>query len=173
MTKARFASPPVPRPSHIWETGTNRADVIPRQRRRRDFRPGNFARPRSTTGWEIGARGPCFLAVPHPSSTAMTQLDFDDLYGFLASEFADADLEGKTDEEVVRSCITPLRTQWHGRVLAQGRAALVSSAFPWRDVAHYANRDLRTQEAVAKWLTAMLDLLEHCLNRAAANKPTP
>ena len=100
----------------------------------------------------------------------MTRLDVDDLYGFLASEFADADLEGKTDEEVVRSCIMPLRTQWHGQVLAQGRAALASSAFPWREVARYANRDLRTEQAVAEWLTAMLDLLELCLNRAAANK---
>ena len=104
---------------------------------------------------------------------AMTRDDVDDLYAFLASEFADADLEGKTDEEVVRRCITPLRRQWHGQVLAQGRAALASSAFPWREVAHYANRDRRTEEAVAEWLTAMLDLLEHCLNRAAAKKPAP
>ncbi len=103
----------------------------------------------------------------------MTRDDVDALYGFLASEFADADLEGKTDEQVVRSCITPLRTQWHGQVLAQGRAALASSALPWREVAHYANRDLRTEKSVTEWLTAMLDLLEHSLNRAAANKPTP
>ena len=103
----------------------------------------------------------------------MTRDDVDALYGFLASEFADADLEGKTDDEVVRSCITPLRTQWHGQVLAQGRAALASSAFPWREVAHYANRDLRTEEAVAEWLTTMLDLLANCLNRAAANKSAP
>jgi hypothetical protein len=103
----------------------------------------------------------------------MTQLDTGDLYGFLASEFADADLAGKTDEEVVRSCITPLRTQWHGQVLAQGKAALASSAFPWREVAHYANRDLRTEEAVVEWLTEMLDLLEHGLNRATAYNSKP
>jgi hypothetical protein len=96
----------------------------------------------------------------------VNQLNTADLYAFLASEFADADLEGKTDEEVVRSCISPLLRQWHSTILAQGRAALASSAFPWREVADYANRDLRSEEAVAEWLTAMLDLLEHCLNRA-------
>ena len=91
----------------------------------------------------------------------------DDLYGFLASEFADADLAGKTDEEVVRTCITPLRRDWHHQVLAQGRAALTSPGFPWRQVADYANRDLQSEEATAQWLTAMLDLLERCLNNAA------
>ena len=173
MTKARFANPLVSLLPHYSEAGTNRADVIPLSRTAQDFRPRNFAQPKSTAGLERGARRACFLAVPHPSSTAMTRLDVDDLYGFLASEFADADLERKTDEQVVRSCITPLHTQWHGQVLAQGRAALASSAFPWREVAHYANRDLRTEEAAAEWLTAMLDLLEHCLNRAAAKKPAP
>ena len=91
----------------------------------------------------------------------------DDLYAFLASEFADADLAGKTDEAVVRTCITRLRREWHGQVLSQGRAALASSVFPWRQVADYANRDLRTEQAAAAWLTAMLDLLEQCLNDAA------
>lgn len=173
MTKARFASPHCFLALHYCEAGSNRADVIPLSRTAQGFRPRNIARPRSAAGLENRARRACSLAVPHPSSTAMTRDDVDDLCAFLASEFADADLEGKTDEEVVRSCITPLRTQWHGQVLAQGRAALASSAFPWREVAHYANRDLRTEEAVAKWLTAMLDLLEHCLNCAAAKKPAP
>ncbi len=92
----------------------------------------------------------------------------EDLYGFLAAEFSDADFEGKSDSEVIRACVKPTLARWHRQVIEQGRAALLSPVFPWQEVASYANRNLRTPEAVAHWLSWVLDFLEQCLDEASS-----
>lgn len=89
---------------------------------------------------------------------------FDDLYGFLAAEFADADLAAMSDADIVRRCVTPDALEWLRRALAEGRGALRASPFPWKKIASYANRDFAAAEARA-WLTEMLDLLEREIAR--------
>ena len=89
---------------------------------------------------------------------------YQNLYSFLCAEFADADLEGKSDEEVILSCTQLNETQWYRQIIAEGRTALDSPSFPWHQVANYANRYLPTEKAVRKWLTQMIDLLEQNLD---------
>ncbi|HEY9672137.1 MAG TPA: hypothetical protein V6D11_11875 [Waterburya sp.] len=86
---------------------------------------------------------------------------YENLYSFLSSEFADADLAGKSDEEVVRDSTTPNLVEWHRTIITEGRAALGSPSFPWRKVGDYGNRYFETEEAARKWLTQILDQLEH------------
>ncbi len=90
---------------------------------------------------------------------------FDDLYGFLAAEFADADLSGMSDADVVRRRATPDAREWLHRVLADGRRALRTQPFPWRKIASYANRDFATAAEARAWLAEMLDLLEREIER--------
>src|SRR6185312_262478 len=90
---------------------------------------------------------------------------FDDLYGFLAAEFADADLSGMSDAEIVRRAVTAEALDWLRRVLAEGRRALRASPFPWKKIASYANRDFAVATQARAWLTEMLDLLEREIAR--------
>jgi len=90
---------------------------------------------------------------------------YENLYSFLAAEFADADLEGKSDQEVVRSCPTPELVNWHRTIINEGRTALNSSSFPWRKVADYANRYFESEEEAKKWLIEILNLLENNVNK--------
>lgn len=85
---------------------------------------------------------------------------YENLYSFLSSEFADADLEGKSDEDVVRKTTTPNLVPWHRTIIAEGRTALESPSFPWRQVGDYANRYFETEQAARKWLTQVLNQLE-------------
>jgi hypothetical protein len=85
---------------------------------------------------------------------------YENLYSFLSSEFADADLEGKSDEEVVRDSTNPNLVKWHRTIIAEGRSALNSPSFPWRKVGDYANRYFETEQAARKWLTQILNHLE-------------
>ncbi len=96
---------------------------------------------------------------------------YENLYSFLSSEFADADLEGKSDEEVVRDIATPNLVEWHRTIIAEGRAALDSRSFPWRKVGDYANRYLETEEAARKWLTQVLDQLECRVDSVSGQEP--
>ncbi|MGB7439461.1 MAG: hypothetical protein WA919_00200 [Coleofasciculaceae cyanobacterium] len=89
----------------------------------------------------------------------------ENLYSFLAAEFADADLENKSDQEVVRNCPTSDLVKWHRKIIDEGRTALNSSSFPWQEIGDYANRYFETEEEARKWLTQMLDLLEEGLNQ--------
>ena len=91
--------------------------------------------------------------------------NYENLYSFLSSEFADADLEGKSDEEVVRETTTPNLAAWHRTIIAEGRTALKSPSFPWRKVGDYANRYFETEQAARKWLTQVLNQLEHRIEK--------
>jgi hypothetical protein len=88
-----------------------------------------------------------------------------DLYGFLAGEFAAADLDGLSDAEIVRRTATPEATPWLRLVLASGRAMLAAHPFPWRKIASYANRTLANEEAARQWLGEILDLLHRELEK--------
>ncbi|MGQ4649111.1 hypothetical protein [Lyngbya aestuarii] len=90
---------------------------------------------------------------------------YENLYSFLAAEFADADLEGKSDQQVVHNCPTPELVNWHRTILTEGRTALHSSSFPWQKVADYANRHFENEEDVREWLTQILNLLEESVNK--------
>lgn len=89
----------------------------------------------------------------------------ENLYSFLAAEFADADLEGKSDEEVVRNCPTPDLVQWHRQIINEGRTTLNSSSFPWQEIGDYANRYFESEEEAKKWLTEILNRLEDEVNK--------
>ena len=93
--------------------------------------------------------------------------EYENLYSFLCAEFADVDLENKTDEEAVLSCTNPELTLWHQTIIAEGRTALASGYFPWEKVGDYANRHFETEETARTWLKHMLDLLQSCLDAAS------
>lgn len=90
---------------------------------------------------------------------------YENLYGFLAGQFADADLAGWSDEEAACASLAPDTATWHRRVLAEGRAALAAPSFPWHAVADHANRVLDTEEDARAWLSRMLDVLEREIER--------
>lgn len=90
---------------------------------------------------------------------------FDDLYGFLAAEFADADLAGMSDADIVRRCITPEASEWLRQVLTTGHRALSATPFPWKKIASYANRDFTSAAQARAWLAETLDLLEREIAR--------
>lgn len=97
---------------------------------------------------------------------------YEELYSFLSSEFADADFEGKSDEEVVRDTVTPNLVKWHRTIIAEGRAALNSSSFPWSTVGDYANRYFETEEDARIWLIQMLNQLELCVDNISGKNQT-
>ncbi|AOY84078.1 MAG: hypothetical protein F6K63_27140 [Moorea sp. SIO1G6] len=96
--------------------------------------------------------------------------NYENLYSFLAGEFAEADFEGKSDQEVVLGCNNPELAKWHRTIIAEGRVALASRSFPWKDVGDYANRHFETEESARKWLTEMLDLLESGLDKVSGGE---
>lgn len=92
--------------------------------------------------------------------------EYESFYSFLCAEFAEADLEGLTDEAVVLNCLEPQLQEWHRTVIAQGRAVLALRPFPWAAIADYANRHLETEAEARVWLTQVLDALEQHLDLA-------
>ena len=73
---------------------------------------------------------------------------YENLYSFLSSEFADADLESKTDEQVVLDSTTPNLVEWHRTIITEGRTALNSPSFPWRRVGDYEkSQEIRPRRA--------------------------
>lgn len=89
--------------------------------------------------------------------------EYESLYSFLCAEFAEADLEGLTDEAVILNCLEPQLQQWHRTVIAQGRAVLAAQPFPWEAIADYANRHFESKAEARVWLTQILDGLEQQL----------
>ena len=94
-----------------------------------------------------------------------------DLFSFLAAEFADSDLEGKSDEEVVRGCVHAALADWHRGIIAQGRALLNTPDFPWRQVGEYANRYFETETEAREWLTNVLEVLEEHVREIPKRDP--
>jgi hypothetical protein len=89
----------------------------------------------------------------------------DALYGYLAGQFADADLLDRTDEQAAVDGLTPETKTAYGDVLAEGRAALASPSLDWRRVGDYANRMFDNEGEARAWLTRMMDLLEQALGK--------
>lgn len=94
-----------------------------------------------------------------------------DLLSFLAAEFADADLDGKSDEEVVRGCVQAGLADWHRGIIAEGRALLNTPNFPWQQVGDYANRYFETETEAREWLTNMLEVLEEHVREIPKRDP--
>jgi hypothetical protein len=97
---------------------------------------------------------------------------YENLYSFLSSDFADADLEGKSDEQVVLDSTTPNLVEWHRTIIAEGRSALNSPSFAWRRVGDYANRYFETEEAARNWLTQVLNQLECRVDNISGKEPS-
>lgn len=91
--------------------------------------------------------------------------DTDDFYGYLAGQFADADLAGQTDEQAAVDGLTPETRAAYKNVLSQGRAILASPVVDWRKIADYANRRFGDESEARRWLTRMMDLLDDALGK--------
>jgi len=89
----------------------------------------------------------------------------DALYGYLAGQFADADLLGLTDKQAAVDGVTAAKRAAYTKVLAQGRAVLASRPLDWRRISDYANRRFKDEEDARRWLTRMMDLLEAALKK--------
>ena len=89
----------------------------------------------------------------------------DALYGYLAGQFADADLLDQTDEQAAVDGVSAEKRAAYTKVLAQGRAVLASSPFPWQRIGDYANRVFADEAEARRWLTRMMDLLEGALKK--------
>ena len=94
-----------------------------------------------------------------------------DLFSFLAAEFADADLDGKSDEEVVRGCAQYSLADWHRGIIVEGRALLSTPNFPWQQVGDYANRYFETETEAREWLTNVLEVLEEYVREIPKRDP--
>lgn len=94
-----------------------------------------------------------------------------DLFSFLAAEFADADLDGKSDDEVVRGCVQASLADWHRGIIAEGRALLSTPNFPWQQVGDYANRYFETESEAREWLTNILESLDAGVRQAPRKDP--
>jgi hypothetical protein len=87
------------------------------------------------------------------------------LYGYLAGQFADADLAGQTDTQAAVDGLSATTKAAYGDVLRQGRAVLASSSIDWRRIADYANRRFSNEAEARAWLTRMMDLLDAALKK--------
>ena len=96
----------------------------------------------------------------------MSLSDFDAFYGYLAGQFADADLAGQIDEQAAVDGLTPETQAAYENVLSQGRAILASPAIDWPKLADYANRRFRDETEARRWLTRMMDALEKALRNS-------
>jgi len=94
-----------------------------------------------------------------------------DLFSFLAAEFADADLDGKSDEELVRDCVQTGLADWHRGIIAEGLALLNVPNFPWCKVGDYANRYFETETEAREWLTTILEGLETGVRKTSKRDP--
>lgn len=89
----------------------------------------------------------------------------DALYGYLAGQFADADLLDLTDEQAAVDGLSIETKTAYDEVLRQGKAVLASRPLDWRRVADYANRIFKDEEDARRWLTRTMDLLEGALKK--------
>jgi hypothetical protein len=89
----------------------------------------------------------------------------DELYGYLAGQFADADLLGQTDEQAAVDGVSPDTKAAYKNVLGQGRALLASPSLKWQHIGDYANRIFKSEDETRRWLTRMMDLLDAALQK--------
>jgi hypothetical protein len=89
----------------------------------------------------------------------------DALYGYLAGQFADADLLGHTDEQAAIDGVSSETKAAYVQVLQQGRSMLAARPFDWRRVGDYANRIFKHEDEARHWLTRMMGLLEKALEK--------
>lgn len=90
----------------------------------------------------------------------------DSFNGYLAGQFADADLAGQTDEQAAVDGLRPETRAAYEDVLKEGRAILASPALEWRMIADYANRRFGDENEARSWLTHMMDVLEETLRKS-------
>lgn len=95
----------------------------------------------------------------------MSVSNTDALYGYLAGQFADADLAGQTDEQAAADGLTSETRAAYEEVLKQGRIILASPSFDWSTIADYANRRFDNESQTRRWLTRMMDVLEEALKK--------
>jgi hypothetical protein len=81
------------------------------------------------------------------------------LFDFLAAWFAEADLEGRGDAEVIAAYRAVPDAPARAAVVAQGRALLARRRFPWREVALAANRRFADAAAARAWLQGVIDAI--------------
>ena len=89
----------------------------------------------------------------------------DALYGYLAGQFADADLAGQTDEQAAIAGLSRETQAAYREVLDQGRAVLASASLDWHRIGDYANRVFHNEDEARRWLTRVMDLLDDALKR--------
>ena len=82
------------------------------------------------------------------------------LLDFLAAWFAEADLEGRSDTQVIAAYRAVPDTAARAAVAAQGRALLARRRFPWRAVAAAANRRFVDSAAARAWLADVVARIE-------------
>ncbi len=87
----------------------------------------------------------------------------DVLDGYLAANFADADLAGLTDEQAAVQDLSRATLDWHRSVLREGRAVLAAPRLDWHRIADYANRGFIDEKQTRAWLSRMMDALEKAL----------
>lgn len=95
----------------------------------------------------------------------MSVTNTDALYGYLAGQFADADLAGQTDEQAAVDGLSNETRAAYQEVLKQGRAVLASPTLDWRTIADYANRRFADESEARRWLARMMDLLDNALRK--------
>lgn len=89
----------------------------------------------------------------------------DAFYGYLAGQFADADLAGQTDAQAAVDGLSTTTKDAYGDVLRQGYAVLASPPIDWQRIADYANRRFRNEAEAREWLTRMMNLLDAALKK--------
>jgi hypothetical protein len=90
---------------------------------------------------------------------------FPALDGFLAGNFADADLAGLSDEQAAVAQLRRATLDWHRQVLREGRAALRAPHLNWRHIADCANRAFTGEKQARAWLSRMMRELERGIER--------
>lgn len=96
---------------------------------------------------------------------AKTGKKLEALDGYLAGNFAEADLAGLTDEQAAVAGLSRATLEWHRQVLRQGQAALTEPQLDWRHIADYANRNFRSEQEARAWLTRMMAALKRGIER--------
>jgi hypothetical protein len=89
----------------------------------------------------------------------------DDLYGYLAGQFADAALLGQTDEQAAVAGVSAETKAAATDVLTQGHAVLASPSLDWGSIGDYANRRFNNEAEARIWLTRMMNLLDAALKK--------
>ena len=79
------------------------------------------------------------------------------LFEFLEAWFAEADLEGRDDAQVIAAYRAPKAIR--AQVVREGRALLQARPVPWRQVAASANRRFANEATCVAWLASVITAL--------------